>query len=54
MKFWIDFWTFFFFLSLSLFGVLAVVIAIGGVFNIHALLKSLIARQREQKKQENI
>jgi hypothetical protein len=41
MKVWIDFWTFFFFASLVVFAGLAVVVSIGGFFNIRSLFKSL-------------
>jgi len=38
---WVKFWSFFFFLSLTLFAGLAVVVTIGGFFNIRSLFKSL-------------
>jgi len=38
---WVKFWSFFFFLSLALFAGLAVVVTIGGFFNIRSLFKSL-------------
>jgi len=41
MDFWIKFWTFFFFASLVVFAALAVVVSIGGFFNIRSLFKSL-------------
>ena len=41
MQFWIDFWTFFFFASLAIFAVLAVVVSIGGFFDIRTLFKGL-------------
>ena len=41
MSFWITFWTIFFFASLAIFAGLAVVVTIGGFFNIRSLLKSL-------------
>jgi hypothetical protein len=44
MQFWIDFWTFFFFASLAIFAGLAVVVWIGGFFNIRTLLKELKSR----------
>jgi hypothetical protein len=44
MKFWIDFWAIFFFASLALFAGLAVVVSIGGFFNIRSLFKSLSER----------
>ncbi|MHC4169809.1 MAG: hypothetical protein ACYSWQ_22915 [Planctomycetota bacterium] len=44
MKFWIDFWTIFFYASLAVFAALAVVVSIGGFFNIRSLFKSLSER----------
>lgn len=44
MDFWINFWTVFFFASLAVFAALAVVVTIGGFFNIRALFKSLTRR----------
>jgi hypothetical protein len=44
MNFWISFWSFFFFLSLGIFACLAVVVTIGGFFNIRSLFKSLTNR----------
>ena len=44
MKFWIDFWAIFFFASLAVFVGLAVVVSIGGFFNIRSLFKSLSER----------
>ncbi len=38
---WVNFWTFFFFLSLAVFTCLAVVVSIGGFFNIKSLFKDL-------------
>ena len=51
MNFWINFWTGFFLLSLILFATLAVVVTIGGFFNIRSLFKSLT--QHSQQPQEN-
>ena len=48
MDFWIKFWTFFFFLSLSIFACLAVVVTIGGFFNIRSLFKSLTAQHEQE------
>ena len=53
MKFWIDFWTFFFFASLAVFAVLAVVVSIGGFFNIRSLFKSLTERAGGQVTDED-
>jgi uncharacterized protein YpmS len=41
MNFWIQFWSWFFFISLALFVILAVVVLVGGFLNIRALFKSL-------------
>jgi uncharacterized protein YpmS len=41
MNFWIQFWSWFFFISLALFIILAVVVLVGGFLNIRALFKSL-------------
>lgn len=48
MTFWIDFWTFFFAASLIIFAGVAVVVTIGGFFNIRSLFKSLTASREEQ------
>ena len=48
MNFWINFWSVFFFVSLVVFAGLAVVVTIGGFFNIRSLFKSLTA-EHEQK-----
>lgn len=48
MNFWISFWTYFFFASLVIFAVLAVVVTIGGFFNIRSLFKSLSNRAERQ------
>ena len=47
---WVKFWSFFFFLSLSLFACLAVVVTIGGFFDIRSLFKDL--SEAKQKAQE--
>ncbi|MBL7152378.1 MAG: hypothetical protein ISS79_01575 [Phycisphaerae bacterium] len=44
MNFWISFWTAFFVASLVLFAALAVVVTIGGFFNIRSLFKRLAER----------
>lgn len=41
MNFWIDFWTFFFFASLVVFTGVAIVVSIGGFFDVRSLFKSL-------------
>jgi len=43
---WVKIWTFFFFLSLGLFTALAVIVAIGGFFNIRSLFKDLSEARR--------
>ena len=48
MSFWIDFWTIFFMASLALFAVVAVVVSIGGFFDIRSLFKSLADRTDQQ------
>lgn len=44
MNFWINFWTIFFVISLALFAGLAIVVTIGGFFNIRSLFKNLTGR----------
>ncbi len=44
MNFWINFWTIFFIASLALFAGMAIVVSIGGFFNIRSLFKSLTER----------
>lgn len=53
MQFWIDFWTFFFFASLVVFGVLAVVVSIGGFFNIRSLFRGLRDQSGPREKGES-
>jgi len=43
MNFWITFWTIFLFASLTIFAALAILVAIGGYFNIRSLFKALLA-----------
>ena len=50
MNFWINFWTGFFLISLALFAGLAIVVTIGGFFNIRSLFKNLTG-QSEQSHQ---
>lgn len=50
MNFWINLWTIFFLLSLALFGGLAVIVTIGGFFDIRALFKSLTDRKDDSPK----
>lgn len=48
MNFWVNFWSFFFFLSIAIFAVLAVVVTIGGFFNIRSLFKSLTVEHKKE------
>ena len=51
MNFWINLWTLFFLVSLAMFGALAVIVSIGGFFDIRSLFKSLTAgASREDNK----
>ncbi len=43
MNFWINFWTAFFIISVVLFTILAVVVTIGGFFDIRSLFRTLSA-----------
>jgi len=47
MNFWIDFWTVFFIVSLVLFALLAIIVTIGGFFNIRSLFKNLSGPSEE-------
>ena len=49
MNFWINLWTLFFLLSLALFGGLAVIVTIGGFFDIRSLFKSLMNRTGQEE-----
>ena len=51
MNLWINFWSFFFFASLGIFAVLAVVVTIGGFYNIRSLFKSLTNRASQDDDQ---
>jgi len=53
MNFWINLWTLFFLLSLALFGGLAVIVTIGGFFDIRSLFKSLTDRTGQEDEQPN-
>ena len=44
---WVSVWTFFFFLSLTIFACLAVVVTIGGFFNIRSLFKDLAKAKKD-------
>lgn len=50
---WVKIWTFFFFLSLGLFTALAVIVAIGGFFNIRSLFKDLSEAGRGHGPRDN-
>ena len=49
MNFWINFWTIFFIASLALFAGMAIVVSIGGFFNIRSLFKSLTERSENSE-----
>ena len=51
MDAWIKIWTIFFYASLIIFGALAIVVSIGGFFNIKSLFKSLSSKAEELKDQ---
>lgn len=48
MDFWITFWTILLIISFTLFAILAVVVTIGGFFDIRSLFKSLGRRSGEE------
>ena len=48
MNIWINIWTVFLIVSLVIFAVLAVVVTIGGFFNILSLLKGLSQEDESQ------
>lgn len=47
MSFWINFWTIVLIVGLTIFAGLAIVVSIGGVFNIRSLFKSLADQHSE-------
>jgi uncharacterized protein YpmS len=51
MNFWIQFWSWFFFISLALFCILEVVVLVGGFLNIRSLFKSL-SRPAERRESD--
>ncbi len=55
MNFWINLWSFVFFASLAVFAGLAVVVTIGGFFNVRSLFRSLTAKHKSQscRKEDN-
>jgi len=46
---WASIWTFFFFLSLIVFTCLAIVVTIGGFFNIRSLFKDLAKAKEDSQ-----
>ena len=52
MEFWIKFWSFIFFASLSIFACLAVVVIIGGFFNIRSMFKDMEAEAAKAKEKQ--
>jgi hypothetical protein len=50
MNFWINFWSWFFFLSLAVFAVLVAVVLVRGFFDVFSLFKTL-TKQRDQQEQ---
>jgi hypothetical protein len=51
LEFWIKFWAGLFFVSLVLFSGMAIVVAIGGFFNIKDMFKALIADHKQHPQQ---
>ena len=49
MDFWVNMWSVFFFCSLTLFAGMAIVVAIGGFFNIKDLFKGLLEEAERLK-----
>jgi hypothetical protein len=49
MNFWINFWKIFFAASLAVFAGMAIVVSIGGFFNIRSLFKGLTNRGNQQE-----
>lgn len=52
MNFWINLWTIVFFGSLAGFTILAVVVSIGGFYDIIALFKGLTAQHKKAEEAE--
>jgi hypothetical protein len=50
MNFWINFWSWFFFLSLAVFAALVAVVLVRGFFDVFSLFKTL-TKQRDQQEQ---
>jgi hypothetical protein len=50
MNFWINFWSWFFFLSLAVFAVLVAVVLVRGFFDVFSLFKTL-TKQRDRQEQ---
>ncbi|MCJ7675956.1 MAG: hypothetical protein MUO33_12520 [Sedimentisphaerales bacterium] len=49
MSFWVQFWSWFFFISLALFVILAVVVLVGGFLNIRSLFRTLTKQAGAQE-----
>ncbi len=49
MEFWTMFWAALLAVALTIFAVLAVVVAIGGFFNVKALLRTIDRKHAEEK-----
>jgi len=47
MEFWINFWTWFFIVSIIIFCGLSVVVAIGGYFNIRSMFKDMLKKKTQ-------
>ena len=52
MSFWIDFWTYVLIVAVAVFAGLAVVVSIGGFFDIKRLFRSIDAQHAEQDEQD--
>lgn len=52
MDFWIKFWTLLLFASMAVFVCLAVVVTIGGFFNIKSLFETLTKNANEKEENE--
>ena len=53
MNFWINLWTIVFFASLAGFTILAVVVSIGGFYDIISLFKGLVAQHKKAEEAGN-
>ena len=50
MSFWVGFWTIIFFVSLVIFAGLAIVVTVGGFFDIRSLFKTLNTEHEQAEK----